>query len=105
MENKKKDIIINEKENELDVAREELKDLLETCFKIKKEKEEKDEALNIAIGQTNSLEDEKRGLQVKLKSYSNAIKKLRSENEVERTLIQMTKSKNSSWLLKKRIRR
>ena len=32
MENKKKDIIINEKENELDVAREELKDLLETCF-------------------------------------------------------------------------
>ena len=48
----------------LDVARQELNDLSETCFKIR------DEALDIAIGQTISLEDEKRSLQVKLKSYT-----------------------------------
>ena len=84
LEIRKKDINIHERDNELSIARIEIKEWTDKCLVLKKEKEDKEEALDIAMGQTNSLEDEKLALKIKLKSYSNAIKKLRDVKTEEK---------------------
>ena len=56
MEMKRKDIMKNEKDNEISVAKVEVRDLSEKLFEQKQVCLEKEEALDIALGRANSLE-------------------------------------------------
>ena len=72
LELKKKDVIINEKENELTIIKDE-------NYAVKLEMVEKNEALDIATGKANSLEEANGALKEKVKLYSVTIRKFREE--------------------------
>ena len=80
MELAKKDTTINEKVNENELARLEIDQLNSKVYDIKKEKEEKDEAFDIATGKINSLEDD--NISLKLRMYSATIKKFKTKMNV-----------------------
>ena len=81
MELVKKDTLLNEQANELKMVKNDLEEVNEKLHVSEKEKESKDEALDIATGKINSLEDDKLNLQKKMKKYSLALHKFRTQSE------------------------
>ena len=79
LDNGKKDTIINEHMNELKLVKDDNADLNGKVFQMKKNEDDKNEAFDIATGQINSLEEDKKGLLAKLKIYSATIKGLRTQ--------------------------
>ena len=71
----KKDSIINEKKNDLELLKVDYEEVKEKLNTVEKEKDKKEEALDIAMGKLNSLEDDKADLQKRLMIYSSTIKK------------------------------
>ena len=71
----KKDSIINEKVNDLELLKVDYAELKDKLNTVEKEKDKKDEALDIATGKLNSVDDEKVNLQKRLMIYSSTIKK------------------------------
>ena len=71
----KKDTIINEKKNDFELLKVDYDEVKEKLNTVEKEKDKKEEALDIAMGKLNSLEDDKADLQKRLMIYSSTIKK------------------------------
>ena len=84
LEIKKKDVVINEKDNKLKVATIEVTDLPEELDEANKAIAEKEEALDIALARGNYVEEEKGLLQHKIKLYRAAINKLRNKKEEDK---------------------
>ena len=79
MDLKKKDVLLNEKDNELAVKDIELADTKERMYTMKKELEECRRNLEVAIGKSNSNEEENRRLKERGKVFSAAVKKLKED--------------------------
>ena len=79
----KKDTIINEKVNDLNRAVVDNEELNGKIHELKKYKEEKNDALDIATGKIESLEEDNLNLKKNLKMYSATIKKQRIQIEQE----------------------
>ena len=100
LEGKRKDVLLNDAENELSMARVDVVELKEKVHAVSKEKDEKNEALESALGQNHLLKEEIVKLQDKVMLYSAAIKKLRGdrnpsdENAEIKELRKVIKEKN-----------
>ena len=83
IELEKKELLLNERENELKLAQLEISELTNDKHLLKEEVRGKNDALDTATAKTNSLEENKKTLESKLRTYSNSLRSLIKEKEAK----------------------